>query len=681
MLAFISAEEQAMVVSLDKCSSSLCLAAIVSVSAGLCAATVSGDRDAPRHGLATVWARRPRLGQKSMEGLSQDGHCQTERLIFHDEEIGAEVWRLTFGPSMNFIHSHINRSPWNGDGSMLLVQSDRGMPGVWKRKETGRGDPHFFVMAPDGSSFRMIRPRVPEGKWGTGLRGRHVVWDRFDHRRTYWVTHRALYAVDIAVEELGISKIVDLPNPERRKSIFSFPSENNVLMLKDLNSRAYDGELYFIDLRKKPDEDGFFFHYPWQFKVEHAKHRLEMEFGFHDIYFRRTPDDSYVFNFGSAGSVGEALFFEAPLRRVATTIKVCYPDDGLGIPYYSHPAWSHDGRLVSYFGLEKPGKEELNPGWHVRDHDAKKDLARLIPGWVGGHIAWDGYDDEWVCAAVSSKRFVPEWHGWLAHAHIPSGKAAKLVRHYSRLNGGKSNYAAIPRPAQSPDATKCLYHSTMLHTDDMTMDLYITDSHRPAPPLAVEIAAQPGRATISRQPPRIGREIKGYRVYRSERPQEGFSETSGGLVAETSFTDGPLDEGKAYYYFVTSEEHSGLESDATSSVVRLPGGDRFDPLKGWDRTAPAVIGDLRCERLSADRAKLTWTPSPSSDVRYYNIYYSAERAPESQQANRLISPSRLDTMYVDWGLDPGRPEHFYAITAVDRQGNESKPVRVELSQR
>jgi len=511
------------------------------------------------------------------------------------------------------------------------------------------------------------------------------VWDRLKPERSYWVTYTSLYAVDLGWDKLAIEKLATLPHPERRKSIFSYPSENNVLMIKDLNSRDYAGELYFVDLRKEPGEKGFLFHYPWKFEVDHPKHKLETEFGFHDIYFRRTPDDSYIFNFGSAGSVGEPLFFEAPLRLDRAKLQVCYPDDKLKIPYYSHPAWNHDGRLVSYFGCEEPGPAELNPGWHIRDHGARKDVALLISGWVGGHIAWDGYDDDWIFAAISSKRFKPEWHGWIAHAYLPERKVRKLVRHYSRMNGGKSNYAALPRPAQSPDGTKCLYHSTMLQTTDQTMDLYIAVSHRPAPPVELKATAAPedkNAVQLSWTPPRVNREIRGYRVYRSSRPTDGFSVISKGPVTGGEFRDAGSEPGQTRYYFVTSEEHSGLESDRTSAVVAYAPGrgqtGKLKPLVEWDKARPTKPSGLKCEWVEGGRAVLAWPPSDSRDVRYYNIYYSDEDAPRPVQAARLVSPGSEETRYADWGLDPEKASHFYAITVVDWQGNESEPTFARL---
>ena len=647
---------------------------------GITAEEPPGDKQTIYQGLDAVFARRDRLAAKTMDPLAQNGVCQTERLIFRDTETGAEVWRLTFDPSMSLIHSHINRSPWNCDGSLLLIRSDRGMPGIWKRKETGRGDPHFYVMQPDGSSFELFRARAPEGKWGTNLNGRHAVWDRTDPRRTYWVTNQSLYAADITAEGVKTTKLSALPHPERRKTIFSYPSENNILMIKDLNSREVAGELYFVDLRKRPGQEGFFFRYPWAFKVEHPKHKQETEFGFHDIYFRRNAADSYIFNFGSSGSVGEALFFEAPLRLDRSKIKICYPDDKLKIPYYSHPAWNHDGRLVSYFGCEEPGPAELNPGWHVRDHDARKDVSRLIPGWVGGHIAWDGYDEEWIFAALSSERFKPEWHGWIAHAYIPDGKAHKLVKHYSRLNGGKNNYAAIARPAQSPDGTKCLYHSTMLHTDDQTMDLYVAVSHRPAPPLELSVAAvpdEPNDAKLTWTPPRMHREVRGYHVYRSLRADGDFAEISQSKAPSTEFIDTKLDAETSYHYFVTSEEHCGLESETTSPVVKFgPAGGKAEvlkPLRSWDTVAPSPPQELTCLAQEDGTILLSWALPRSSDLRYYNIYYSSEKSPEPTQSRRVASPGKLDTTYIDWGFDPEAKQHCYAITAVDRQGNESEP--------
>ena len=173
------------------------------------------------------------------------------------------------------------------------------------------------------------------------------------------------------------------------------------------------------------------------------------------------------------------------------------------------------------------------------------------------------------------------------------------------------------------------------------------------------------------------REIEGFRVYRSENRDKGFVEMTDDLVAQTSFIDNDAGADRTYYYFVTSEEHSGLESDTSSNVIEVaagpPLGKKQPPAQGWDSTPPAAPTQLNCALLDSGMIRLSWPPSTSPDLRYYNLYYSGEGQPKIGQSSRIASPGRSGTSYIDWGMDGNAKRHFYAITSVDRQGNESPP--------
>ena len=641
--------------------------------------------------LTEVFRRRPMLHTKNMEKLIKGWRCPGELLIFNDVDTGAEVWRLTWHAGFDGIHNHINRSPWNADGSIIGFLSNRGMPGVWKRP-TGLGDPHPYVMKADGSSFELFRPTE---RGFTTLYAMWWSWDREDAKRAYWVSHRVLWRTEFTPDGVRVEPVVDLPNPERRKQLFAPVGEGGILMIKDLNSRDYAAEIYVVDTNKEE----IIHRYPLAMNLDWPdKHDRKMEFGFHDCTFRRKPDNSYVINYGSQGAVGEYIFYEFPLDGDRKKIKLAYPSAAdPNIPYYSHPAWAPGGRLVATFALEEFGPAEKNPGWWVRDHDAKKPVARLIKGWVSGHGAWDGYDPDWVAAAVGS-RHVPEWGaGWIAHAYIPDGVAKKLCRHYTKLAGGKANYGSYARPAQSPDATKVLFHSTMLQQTDATMDIYIAVSHRPAPPTKLTVKHQRQDRIVNPldvyslawEAPNIRREISGYNVYVRDAggPWELVNPEPVNVVRYQFGRNARRDAVREF--FVTSIEHSGLESDRTSPVVRVPasssprppaggegqgeGGDASvnkTGLTNWDKTPPAAPTDLKVEDTPAG-PRLTWTPPKDKDLRYINVYFSTVANPDPKQSNRIASVIGTDT-YLDWSAPKGRPG-FYAVTSVDRQGNESKP--------
>ena len=90
---------------------------------------------------------------------------------------------------------------------------------------------------------------------------------------------------------------------------------------------------------------------------------------------------------------------------------------------------------------------------------------------------------------------------------------------------------------------------------------------------------------------------------------------------------------------------------------------------------PAVEGlTVVAEPDAKGQYRLKWAASAAGDVRYYNVYFSAKGRPEAVQARRIASLPATSTEYLDWAA-PVTGKAHYAVTAVDRQGNESPPAR------
>ena len=95
--------------------------------------------------------------------------------------------------------------------------------------------------------------------------------------------------------------------------------------------------------------------------------------------------------------------------------------------------------------------------------------------------------------------------------------------------------------------------------------------------------------------------------------------------------------------------------------------------KGWDVTAPQAPTGLAISEQSAGVWRITWTASTSSDLRYYNVYYSNAGTPTKTPYFQVGSPPKAETSYIYWQADPNSSAYM-GITAVDRQGNESAMV-------
>jgi len=640
-------------------------ASLLSPSVALCADDVTPS--VVYQNLTELFARKTYGNAKPTSLLynTSTRAFEPELCIFRDAEYGTEIWRLANDPDATQHHCHINRSPWNSDGSKMGFMTYRYIPGFYY----GPGDFRLLMITADADSQRVV---VPAGHGGVVDYINQVNWDRSDPNVMWFGYFDGLYRTDVGSSD-ATTLFQALPNTDRRKGIFSYPSEQNQIMVKEVNSESYVPNLYFVDPAKPAGSR--LTYYPINFGITGVScHSQSEEWHIHDIYFRRGTDTTYVMNYGPQGDVGEYCFFEVPYSGDKTKIELCYSQTAGSAPYYSHPAWNHDGTKVAFIGESSRGANDW--GIHVRLHDAGTKLVTLTRQATSAHLAWDGYDDEWIVASTGV------WQGnqeKLLKMNTVNATCVPFVNPYSEINGTSATYCAQPRPAQSPDGTKILYTSTMLQKSDSKPEIYVAVARRPYPPKNVTAYGSSG-VTLTWQASDVSRETKGYHVYRSVGNDAAFVEITAAAVDATTYTDNSVVAGQTYYYGVTSEEFSGLESDELSNIMKVDvtqsgvsaGQHRAQGLKGWDTTAPAQVSGFSMLQVAPGQHRLYWQASTDTDVRYYNVYYSVEGAP-SPSPQRLIASSPRNTLtYLDW-LARTDATPYYAITAVDRAGNESTP--------
>jgi hypothetical protein len=136
-----------------------------------------------------------------------------------------------------------------------------------------------------------------------------------------------------------------------------------------------------------------------------------------------------------------------------------------------------------------------------------------------------------------------------------------------------------------------------------------------------------------------------------------------------------------YYYAITTEEHSGIESRQLSEIIQVEvsGGSvisasiaAIQGQKDFWRKAPSAPSSFNFESNGpAGHYLLTWEEPDDPKIRYYNIYYSSTSIPPAEQAYRIASVPKGSNTYLDW-LAEGNA--YYRITSVDRQGNEGLEV-------
>jgi predicted phage tail protein len=104
--------------------------------------------------------------------------------------------------------------------------------------------------------------------------------------------------------------------------------------------------------------------------------------------------------------------------------------------------------------------------------------------------------------------------------------------------------------------------------DSNTVTVTPRDVYPPTPPMAITIAAAPGRLSLF-FPANPELDVAGYNIYRStdaELPKDRWTKLNGELVTRTTFLDDKVESGRKYYYYLTAVDNSGNTS-APSEVV------------------------------------------------------------------------------------------------------------------
>ncbi len=460
-----------------------------------------------------------------------DGVMQSEQLIFHDPRTGSEITKFTDDAAANPHSVFINRPAYNSNGAKLIFRSTRA------------GGPGRYVLNSDGTKLQWVKVANPILNYMIG-----PIWDRKQPNITYTNTRDTLYKLD--VETFELTKVCDLPDPKRSKSIWSSSADGELLLLyskqKAYLARTDGGGVKTIELGNKPNV------------MELApKHKKDIErSGVHEMLFMMNPANTFMFNYGPASSVGEAIFFE--MDTDGNLLRKIYPYYEQGHReriYYSHTGWSHDGSKVAYYGYGGP---QAGYGLIMRDADGSNPVLLCKTGG-GGHTGWDNYDNDWMFASTS--RGKSKYAGTILRCKTDGSQTAHILcdaRTKTKINNA---YSAIPRVSPSPDGTKAIFSNAMLGTS-VYHDTYSVCAKRPDPP-AIRSYSTRDSDHIQFTPPRLSREIKGYNVYRST-DGRAWTLITPECIREKTFT--APGEGQ---YVATSVEWSGQESLAVSNTVRF----------------------------------------------------------------------------------------------------------------
>jgi hypothetical protein len=476
-------------------------------------------------------------------------------------------------------------------------------------------------------------------------------------------------------------------------------------------------EFHLIDLQEKPGAAGFYFHHPMDYGLPEVKddkgkviHAADNNHWVHSLTFGKLPG-TIEWNYGPMTSVGEPLGWTLDITHGLDGTPTHGPV-GAGSGNNKWGQYESHGQMIGtstyglYFsgppqgadGKTLPGKW----GWgaYVRDFARDDALPRFIFTCPGGHIAGGNSlnPDIWAAYVSASWRKNVKESDAIVWGHL-QGPASVLCYTFSDVRGGIKRehgkpvawggvdnpayrpYSSIPRPLLSPDGTKVWFHSSMLMPTEDYAGIYVAVVTPPQAPVNLRLAGD-SRNVLQWDAAPMHHETRGYHVYRGDADGANFTELTTAAIPETQFKDTTAEADRAYTYAVTAEEWSTLESAQTSNLLKVAPGGAATVLPGilqWDKTAPPPVGGLQA-RHEADadgQYRLMWSADGANDLRHYNIYFSAKQRPDISSKNLLVSPPRSATEYLDWSA-PGDSDAYYAITAVDRAGNESAPTYVEL---
>lgn len=155
-------------------------------------------------------------------------------------------------------------------------------------------------------------------------------------------------------------------------------------------------------------------------------------------------------------------------------------------------------------------------------------------------------------------------------------------------------------------------------------------------------------------------DIKGYRVYRSLKPDTNFTQVNKGLLSinAQSFTDKVPAPGN-YYYLVAAVDSSGNEGKSHKTMAKVL--DIYPPDKPTGLYTVADTGTIT----------LHWQPNTEEDLLGYKVYRTVNKDDEDQYV-LLTGEAIPDTTYIDSLPKSAKNKFLYRVVAVDSAFNRSE---------
>jgi len=683
---------------------------------------------------------------------------QSETLMYTDIHTGHEVWKMSDTPHQASIyHNDIGVTPWSADGKRMGIaakkttQAYRSNDGFsWFTVNT-RGTHYRPTPESFGRYFNSVNPyfhwspQLPDVYYDVAY-----VWPHDNAREIYKhvVADTAVSSELILTLPRGVKLDKMISGDGKKLLISSWPDETLVFPATVIPTPRLDAPNgYSIDRNL-----ALYGTTPNPYSYVHDRYYA----GDGSWYFIMPLGDTHrawwklktLGSFIDGGALCDNSNF--PVTDVHYDFGECWPvnaESGSSIDPGENPDpwnrqrgnnpiyWSHFvpdrwGR-ISLFSNSQNYVPPKGYGPGTYDIETQKPIV-LSFGGGASHHDWHGFTDWTVSSSGSGE------NGKILSQKYDEDNSQMVICHTYRGSDGGSDYTILTRPGQSPDGTKVAWHSEFLNAKNKA-DVFWSVVYYPFPPTDLEAVSSGGGVELRWLPPKytdrrwinpatnqidevngeelFAREIKQYHVWRAPAATGPWMEVGTGVTAEygndpqtntlkprsngnwvnasnkNRFNDNPGNG--TWFYAVTCEEWSGLETDGLGEVleVGVSGnsvtrtnltryafdlGRKIDnrPKKFW--TTPPAAPALSVSPGSAvGHYRLTWKETTDTKVRYYNIYYSNQGEPAVTQAYRIasvpvgtVNPGQ-DVTYLDWLADPVA-QGFYRITTVDRYGNETQ---------
>jgi predicted phage tail protein len=144
--------------------------------------------------------------------------------------------------------------------------------------------------------------------------------------------------------------------------------------------------------------------------------------------------------------------------------------------------------------------------------------------------------------------------------------------------------------------------------------------------------------------------------------------------ASTNFTVIGLSDGVQYFFAVTAVDKSGNENKSVLSVSATPTASVVP-----DTTAPPAVSGVSASDARDGKVNLTWAPVNITDFNHYSIYVAAQAGASVSDLNATLKIADMATGRITLtGLNDSTT-YYFAVTAVDRSGNENRTVILTVS--